>query len=127
MSTSAAQAGIDATNRSFEQAAAGGDAAGMAAIYTEGGQILPPNGEIATGRTAIQTFWQAVLDMGIQKVTLETRELEVHGDTAWEVGKGDLYAANDQLVDTAKYIVVWKQEDGVWRWHRDIWNSNNPA
>lgn len=23
----------------------------------------------------------------------------------------------------AKYVVVWKKEDGQWRLHRDIWNT----
>ena len=24
----------------------------------------------------------------------------------------------------AKYVVYWRQEDGRWKWHVDIWNSN---
>jgi len=27
---------------------------------------------------------------------------------------------------TPKYVVVWKQEDGVWRRHVDIWNMDTP-
>jgi hypothetical protein len=26
-------------------------------------------------------------------------------------------------IDTVQYVVIWKQEDGRWKWHRDIWNS----
>jgi len=25
---------------------------------------------------------------------------------------------------TPKYVVVWKQEDGAWRRHVDIWNTD---
>jgi ketosteroid isomerase-like protein len=25
----------------------------------------------------------------------------------------------------AKYVVCWKQEDGRWKWHVDIWNQNS--
>jgi hypothetical protein len=24
----------------------------------------------------------------------------------------------------AKYVVYWRQEDGHWKWHIDIWNPN---
>jgi len=24
----------------------------------------------------------------------------------------------------AKYVVYWRQEDGRWKWHVDIWNAN---
>jgi ketosteroid isomerase-like protein len=26
---------------------------------------------------------------------------------------------------SAKYVVVWKQEDGRWRWDVDIWNMDS--
>ena len=26
---------------------------------------------------------------------------------------------------TPKYVVVWKQEDGAWRRHVDIWNMDS--
>jgi len=24
-----------------------------------------------------------------------------------------------------KYVVYWRQEDGRWKWHVDIWNPNS--
>jgi ketosteroid isomerase-like protein len=30
-------------------------------------------------------------------------------------------------MDRGKYIVVWKDEGGKWKLHRDIWNSSLPA
>jgi uncharacterized protein (TIGR02246 family) len=104
-----------------------GDAAGIAAFYTEGGQILPPNAGVVEGREAIQAFWQGAMDMGIASVKLETIEAEGHGDTAIEVGKYKLYAPDGQKLDAGKFIVIWKQEDGGWKLHRDIYNSSKPA
>lgn len=123
----ALRAGIDATNRAFEEAYNGGDAAGAAAVYSSDGQALPPNGATVSGRAALESFWQAVMDMGVKSVKLETVELEPCGEMAYEVGKASLVAADGSLIDTAKFIVVWKQENGQWKWHRDIWNSNSPA
>ena len=104
-----------------------GDAAGMAALYTRNGQILPPNGDFVTGTQAIQTFWQALMDMGVKEVELETVETEGHGNTAIEVGKFTLYGDQEQVIDKGKYIVIWKKEAGQWRLHRDIFNSSTPA
>ncbi len=118
---------IAAANDKFMAAYNGGDAAGLAALYTEDSQLLPPNSEFITGREAIQTFWQALMGMGIEKVKVEIVEVEGHDDTAIEVSKYTLFGAEGQVLDKGKYIVIWKQEDGQWKLHRDIFNSSMPA
>jgi uncharacterized protein (TIGR02246 family) len=118
---------IVAANGNFKTTFKAGDAAGMAALYTENGQLLPPNSDFVTGRPALQTFWQAIMDMGIKEAGLETVEVESHGDTAIEVGKYTLKGEGGQVLDNGKYIVIWKQEDGQWKLHRDIFNSSMPA
>ncbi len=103
-----------------------GDAAGIAALYTENGQLMPANSDIITGKEAIQAFWQGGMDMGIKSATLETVEVEGMGTTACEVGKYTLYADGDQMIDMGKYVVIWKQVEGQWLLHRDIWNTSMP-
>jgi uncharacterized protein (TIGR02246 family) len=104
-----------------------GDAAGLAAFFTEGGQLLPPNSDFVTGRQAIQAFWQGVMDMGIKSMKLEIVEVEDHGDTAIVVGKYTLSGEAGQVLDTGKSIVIFKQVDGQWKAHRDMFNSSMPA
>jgi len=118
---------IEAANEVFMATAGKGDAAGLAALYTGQGQLLPPNADFQTGREAIQAFWQVVLGTGIKEARLETLEVESHGDTAIEVGKYTLYGEGGQELDEGKYIVIWKQEGGKWRLHRDIFNSSKPV
>lgn len=118
---------IEAANEVFVETFGKGDAAGLAALYTEGGQLLPPNAGFQTGRQALQTFWQGAIDAGLEEAKLETLEVEPHGDTAIEVGKYTLYVGGGQEADAGKYIVVWKREGGKWRLHRDIFNSSKPA
>ena len=117
------QAAIAAQNDVFMQAFARGDAPALAALYTSNGQALPPGGDIATGPQAIQALWQGAMDMGITNARLETIELEQYDDTAIEVGRYTLSAA-EKVLDTGKYIVIWKELDGRWRLHRDMWNSS---
>jgi uncharacterized protein (TIGR02246 family) len=121
------RAAIEAANQEFMDAARRGDLAGLVALYTEDGQVLPPNAEVMSGPEAIQAFWQAIAGMGVQEVTLETLEVEGHGDTAIEVGAYALSGEGDQMLDRGKYIVIWKQEDGQWKLYRDIFNSSLPT
>jgi ketosteroid isomerase-like protein len=45
-------------------------------------------------------------------------------ETAIEVGQFTLSAADDQTVDHGTFVVIWKNVNGAWKLHRDIWNSN---
>lgn len=122
--TSDIRAHIESANTDFVAAFKRGDAAAMAALYTAQGQLLPANSDVVRGTAAIRQFWQGIIDMGLQDAVLETLELEAHGDTAIEVGRYKLLAAAGVLADSGKYLVVWKNQDGAWRLHRDIWTTS---
>ncbi len=118
------QDAIAANNQAAMDAVARKDAAAFAAVYTANGNALPPNSPTVTGTAALQGFWQAVIDMGIAAVKLETVELEGFEDTAVEVGAYTLEGEGGAVLDQGKFIVIWKLEDGAWKWHQDIWNSS---
>ena len=118
---------IAAANEEFMATFSRGDAEGIAALYTEDAQVLPPNGDFVTGKHAIQAFWQALLDMGIKAAMLEILEVERHDDTAIEVSKFTLQGEGDQVLDRGKCIVIWRHEAGQWKLRRDIFNSSQPA
>ena len=118
---------IVAANEKFMAVFKMGDAAGLANLYTENGQVLPPNGGFLTGKDAIQAIWQSILDMGAKEIKLDIVEVEGQGDTAIEVSNYTLYSEDGQELDKGKYIVIWKQKDGQWKLHRDIFNSSMPV
>jgi uncharacterized protein (TIGR02246 family) len=118
---------IEAGNKKFMDAFRRGDAAAMADLYTAQGQLLPANSDFVRGTEAIREFWQGAMAMGLKDATLETVEVEDHGDTAIEVGRYRLLAPGGAVADHGKYIVVWKREGGVWKLHRDIWTTSQPA
>lgn len=118
---------IQALDEQFAAAVAAGDAAAVAALYTEDGMLLPPNGDFVSGKAAIQSFWRSVMDMGVASAKLTVVEAESFGDTAWEIGRYNLYTAAGDAIDEGKYIVVWQRTEAGWRLHRDIWNSSRPA
>jgi uncharacterized protein (TIGR02246 family) len=118
---------IEAGNRRFMEAFRRGDAASVAQLYTAAGQLLPAHSDFIDGTTAIQRFWQGAMDMGITEAVLETVEVEGLGETAHEVGRYTLKTAGGQVADAGKYLVIWKQENGAWKLHRDIWTTSRPA
>ena len=118
---------IMACNKHFMDAFGRGDAAGLANLYTGGGQLLPPNSEVVAGREAIRAFWKGAITSGLTSATLESVEVERTGETAVEVGRYTLRGQGGQVADAGKYVVVWKTEGGGWKLHRDIWNTNRPA
>jgi len=117
---------IAAANEVFMSAFKRGDAAGLANLYTEDGQVLPPNGDFVTGYPELEGFWTAVMNMGVKEAKLEISEVDPCGDTAVEVSKFTMFGEGGQVLDKGKYIVVWKQVDGKWLLHRDIFNSSMP-
>ena len=118
---------IESANAEFVSAFKRGDATGLANLYTSSAQLLPANSDFVRGTAAIRAFWQSVMDMGLEGASLETIEVEGHGDTAIEIGRYRLLAAGNVVADQGKYIVVWKNDNDAWKLHRDIWTTSQPA
>ena len=115
-----------AANQTFMDRFAKG-AVNMGELYTTNGQLLFANNDIIQGTAAINTFWKNGYDGGLKRVKLETVEAEQEGDVVIELGRYTLYGTNDIQLDRGKYIVIWKQENGQWKLHRDIGNTSMPA
>lgn len=120
-------AGIEQGNAALMQAVREGRAQAAAECYTNDAQLLAPNLEALTGREAIAGFFQGSIDMGVRALELNTLEVDDLGDTAIESGEYRLLGEDDQVMDVGKYIVIWKDQDGAWRLHRDMINTSMPT
>jgi len=82
-----------------------GDAAAVAAMYTDDAYVLPAGAPMAHGHDAIQAFWtDAMQHLGdVKSCTFKT--------------KGDASTAG-----ALKYAVVWQKADTQWKLLQDIWN-----
>ena len=121
------RADLRRANDTFEATFKRGDAAGIAALYTATGMLLPTGMGPIEGPAGIEAFWRGALDMGLTQLQLHTQEVEELAGTAIELGHYALLGPHEQPVDQGKYLVVWKEEHGQWKLHRDIWNSSLPA
>lgn len=97
-------------------------------IYTADACILPPGAEMLTGLDHIRNFWeQAVSTLNIQALTLSTLDLQIQGETAVEIGRAEMHTNQPTSPTTVKYVVVWKHDNGSWKWAVDIWNADAEA
>lgn len=121
---------IAAENAKWLEAFNRGDAAGVAALYTDDATVLPPNSEMIQGRQAIQSYWSDGIQMGLKDASFTTVNVGGGGDMAYEIGKYTIKiqaASQEAMTDSGKYVVVWKrQADGTWKLQADIWNSSMP-
>lgn len=97
----------------------------LAELYTTDSRIMPPDGEMATGRDAARAAFGAMIDAGLGAKT-EIVDAQISGDVGYIVGTYEV-TAGDESVGTGKYTEIWRRDsDGQWRIASDIWN-NDPA
>jgi ketosteroid isomerase-like protein len=93
-------------------------------VYTPDARILPPGAAMIQGIAGIKSFWlSAITGLDVKDASLTTVSAESAGETVVEIGRAELTLAGGQRVPV-KYVVHWKHDGGVWKWHTDIWNMN---
>jgi len=119
---------IAATNRLFEeQVGAKRNVEALDRVYTTQARIMPPGAPMVQGRENIKVFWRdAIQALDVASVKLETLDFQNLGDGGIEIGQAHLaFRAAGTPVAIMKYVVIWKREDGAWKWDIDIWNPNS--
>ena len=115
---------IRAANDRFTETFQRGNAAGMAALYAPGAQLLPTHGDLVTGLTAIEEYWRGVMEMDVREARRDMTDAHQYEDTALEVGEFTFDDADGQVVEKGTYVGVWRNHDGSWKLYRDIWNGD---
>lgn len=118
-------AAIQKLNNAWSSAFNRGDAAQVAAMYTEDAYVLPAGHDMVKGRAAIEAFWkEQIQQIGNAKLTaLDVMPLGPRA--AREIG---LFAfetkAQPPQPVAGKYVVVWRRIGNKWLLATDIWNMN---
>lgn len=123
-SLDSAKAHIAASNKVFGESFSTGDSAAFANLYTSDGCMYPPNMPKVCGPAAISAFFNVAFKGGIKNIALTTEEVMGGNDAVVEIGKYEVFIANNVSVEKGKFIVCWKEENGKWKMHRDMWNSD---
>ncbi len=121
---------IEAVVRRWMEAYRSGDAAQLAALYTDDALLLPPDAEMVRGKEGIQQLFGAFMASGVKEINLSIVEVESDGGQfAHEVGTAELVirpGGQPEMRATGKYVVIWKREGDTWKLHVDIFNNTTP-
>jgi len=118
---------IEGINKKFLDALVKGDAAGIAALYSDDAEVLPPGSDVVAGRQAIENLWKSVIDSGVAGAEFTTRRVDEAGSYAIETGAYVMKRKDGTVDDRGKYLAVWKKTGTGWQIYRDIWTTNTTA
>lgn len=123
---STAKKEIEEINKHFMGLISKADSVGISKLYTADAKLLFAGAPAVEGRANIQTALGRILNSGVTKAELKTKEVFGNEDLLAEEGEVVIYV-KDNIVAVEKFIVLWKKENGKWMMLRDISNSNAPA
>jgi ketosteroid isomerase-like protein len=96
------------------------DADSLADYFHTEGAILGADGKVIEGREAVRTYLRTWMEqIGPSTFTIETIDLYKVSGEIYEKGTYTLTIENGNRYE-GKYIVEWKEEDGVYKFFRDI-------
>ena len=126
---SADEAAVRAQSTSWEKAYNSGDAKAVAALYAEDALLLPPGAPGVRGRAAILEYFTNDIAgsraAGAVFVVNPKTDVGVSGDQGWESGTYQV-TVKGAVVETGKFLSVYRKKDGKWLYIRDTWNSDAP-
>jgi uncharacterized protein (TIGR02246 family) len=102
-----------------------GDAAAVAAMYTDNATALPPGQDMVKGRAAIEAMWRQQMGQ-IGDVKCTALDVEPLGRrAAREIGTCTFKTKGQSPQEGAlKYAVVWQKSGRTWKLLTDIWNTS---
>ncbi len=116
---------IQDANKEFMALYATNDSIGLSNLYTQDAKFMMNGAPATIGRKNIQSTIAAIMKSGVSSVNLSTTDVWGTENIVTEEGELSLFVGDDK-VDQGKYMVLWKKEEGKWKLHRDIFNSNLP-
>ncbi len=124
-------------NEIFERTAAlvtaleRGDVVAAGDVYADGARLLASSAELIEGRTEIEAYWRAGIDLGLSGLAFERRVLDEIGGNVLELGRYSVSLKGESsalLVEHGSYLVLHAQTpDGSWRRAVEVFNPDEPA
>jgi uncharacterized protein (TIGR02246 family) len=102
-----------------------GDAAAIAAPYTDDAVFVGIDGACTRGRPEIEKMYRARFERSgpAKSARIDSRKLVADGNLAYESGSGEIGRLREGklFIDSARFLTVWqRQPDGEWKILRNI-------
>ncbi len=102
-----------------------GDVAGLALMYSDDAEVLPPDQPIVAGHEAIEAFWQT-FNPGQVRIEVSEVDTERLGSYWFREGSYIAIFPDEGEPRVGKFIELWKKVDANWYLYRHMWSSNAP-
>lgn len=122
----AAKSAVEERAKIFVEAINSKDSVGLANCYTTDAKYMQPNAKTVEGRANIQKLFGMWMKGPMMQIIINT--VDVWGDENMLAAENNwsFLDASGKTVDTGKSLEIYKKEDGVWKLHRDCYNSDMP-
>lgn len=116
---------IEKANSEFAAAMKTGNAAAIAAPYTDHAVFVGFDGTCTQGRSEIEKMYRARFDSGglASSTKINSKRLVVDGEIAYESGYAEIASLKDGKlsVNGGRFLTVWqRQADGEWKILRNV-------
>ena len=116
---------IEKANSEFIVAMKTGDAATIAAPYTDNASFITIDGACIQGRTEIEKMYRdRFARIGqVSSTKINSKKLVVDGDLAYESGYGEIRVLKDGKISVngGRFLTVWqRQANGDWKILRNV-------
>lgn len=121
----ALQGAVQKANAEWAEAMKTGDAAVIAAPYTDDAVFVLTDGKVVNGRAGIEAMYRDGFRKGgvASATTIDSKSLVRDGDVAYESGSADVTVLRQGKPVTrgGRYLTVWRaQPDGAWKIVRNL-------
>jgi ketosteroid isomerase-like protein len=113
-------------NKSYSQRFMTNDTAFYTERYCEDAEVYCPALPAVKGRDAIREFFYSGGNNKETVIELPPGNIYGSHNLVVEEGTYNFPDGKGGSVDKGKFIALWKQEDGLWKLYREIWNTDLP-
>lgn len=122
----AAKKAIQERSEIYVDAVNNKDSVGLSHCYTVDAKLMSPNEKSVQGRAAIQKMVGGWMKSVMPELSIETVEVWGNDDVLSAEENWTFKDKEGKILDQGKAVEVYKKEDGVWKLHRDCFNSDMP-
>ena len=90
--------------------------------YGEGFKCYVPNLGVLDNKQTVAAGWQQAVSDGVRQIAIESLEIVSEGLFGYETGTYSILNAQETAIESGHYLIVWRLENGEWKWHRHMWN-----
>lgn len=117
---------VEARAKVFVDALNSKDSVGLANCYTTDAKFMQPNDKTVEGRANIQKLFGMWMRGPMMQIKINTVEVWGDENVLAAENKWEFLDQTGKTVDSGKSLEIYKKEDGIWKLHRDCFNSDLP-